>query len=134
MTEEKPPAAASFMGPSAMVLLHALAWVPLMLCLLGFVPRLKVLFADQAVPISQTAEVVVAWSDVLVAAGPLWLVGMIILLAIDWAVLRYLRLSNRTALVWLWFVLLTLAPLGAGLVAWLAIWSSADQALMRMAG
>lgn len=133
MTEEQDKSPSPALGPPVMVLVHALTWAPFLLCMFLFVPKMKALFADHAAKLPLATEMVLAWSDFLVEIGPLWLLGLLVWLGIDWVVLYNLHLARRNALIWIWFGVLALVPVILALASWVIIWAAADEMLLRIA-
>jgi type II secretory pathway component PulF len=126
-------AAAPAASPGPLVLVHALAWVPFLLYMLKVVPRMKVFFAETGVRVPHLTTLVLEWSDFLVGLGPLWLVGLLMFLAADFAILHQLKQTRRTFLYWTWFIMLTLMPAASWLLSWFAVWLTADNVLHHLA-
>lgn len=123
MNEDHAETSTSSMGPPLMVLVHTMAWAPFLTYLMVMVPRSKKVFMDLQVKLPWVVEVVLGWSDWLASIGPTWLVGLLVFLGLDLAVLYNLHLTGRRGLAWLWFVFFLVLPLACWLVSWFFIWA-----------
>ncbi len=93
----------------AMTLVHAVLWVPILLYLILFVPRLKKIFADFGMVLPRMSEWMIASSDFVATYWYLLPVLIVFVLLADGAVIYLLRRgTGRSGPSWIWFSLIIL--------------------------
>jgi len=138
MTTEPPPSIPPWFVTlrfvSVLVLVHALAWVPLLLFMLQMVPRYKLIFADFGMKLPELTMEVVDWSDFIVNHPIRVGAALAVFLVLDGAILFLLRRYSSTPLLsWLWFILVALLPLSAWICAWLSMWLPLEELMEDLA-
>jgi hypothetical protein len=96
------------------VFFHALMWLPFLLCLLLVVPKFKKIFEDFQMKLPLATETLITLSDIALGLWFFLPLPLMLLLALDGAIVYALRRRSSTAiLAWLWSALWLMAAMAA---------------------